>query len=394
MRLCIPPVAAALAALSIAAVLCAQEVPLTREGAYWVRASQSTLNLPVQPRLQVVTRGSIVLRGGPGNQVTYRLKQKVRARSEEDARRLIGSAITSLRSAGDLTRFIVMPASSPLVITELEVNVPRQLTAALLETQWGGGIEAYDLDGSVQAVTPAGMIQLDRIRGNVIGRTGGGEIRLGKIGGAVRCASGAGSVYLESAGADANCATAGGNIVVTEAGGPLVLSTEGGNIRVDKATASVEAHSAEGVIEVGQAGGIVTADTHGGSIQVGSARGVKAESALGTVRVKSAAAPMSVAAAAGNILAELLAGTRMEESSLVAGAGDITVLIPSNLAVSVMARNDSGGTPRIVSDFPEIRANATGFFRPPLVAQGAINGGGPVLRLNASGGVIYLRRVK
>jgi hypothetical protein len=97
---------------------------------------------------------------------------------------------------------------------------------------------------------------------------------------------------------------------------------------------------------------------------------------------------------AGNILAELLAGTRIQDSSLVAGAGDITVLIPSKLAVTVVATNEFGGAMRIVApEFPEIRVNPAALIRPPAPAQGAINGGGPVLRLN-SGGVIYLRRIK
>jgi hypothetical protein len=30
----------------------------------------------------------------------------------------------------------------------------------------------------------------------------------------------------------------------------------------------------------------------------------------------------------------------------------------------------------------------------PVVAQGALNGGGPVLRVNVVGGTIYLRREK
>ncbi len=51
-------------------------------------------------------------------------------------------------------------------------------------------------------------------------------------------------------------------------------------------------------------------------------------------------------------------------------------------------------TSQIRSDFPEIQPNSTALFRPPMVVQGALNGGGPVLRLNAGGGVIYLRRIK
>jgi len=60
------------------------------------------------------------------------------------------------------------------------------------------------------------------------------------------------------------------------------------------------------------------------------------------VRVKTSSGPLQVQTALGSILAELFAGARLEDSSLVAGAGDITVLIPSNVALSVLARNDSG----------------------------------------------------
>ena len=187
--------------------------------------------------------------------------------------------------------------------------------------------------------------------------TGGGDIQLGKIGGAVQCFSGAGASGHRKGGRRDQLHHRGREYVAfaTRAGAVALSNQMGGNIRVDKAAGDVRAHSAQGMIEVGQAGGAVFADTQGGFIQVGSARGVQAESMAGTVRVKNDAGPMNLAAMAGNILAELLNGARMQDSSLVAGTGDITVLIPSNLAVSVMARNSTGGTPRIVSDFPEIR---------------------------------------
>ncbi len=181
-------------------------------------------------------------------------------------------------------------------------------------------------------------------------------------------------------------------MVVEDSQGALLLSTEG-NIRVGKAASSVEAHSAAGVIQIGSAAGAVTADTRGGWIQVGSARGVRAESELGTVRVKSVSGPMSVSTAVGSIFAELVSGARLENSTLAAGQGDITVLIPSNVPVTIMARNDSNGMGRIVSDFPEVHVSP-GLLQSPVSAQGAINGGGAVLFVNAGAGVIYLRKAK
>jgi hypothetical protein len=376
------------ALLVLGALSFAQDAPV-REGNYWVRTSTGSISGPLPPRMQVVARAHIVVRGGAGDQVVYRITQRVRAANSATARVLMGASDVN-RVAADLMRLSLH--SAPNVLADVEITVPRQVSAALLESPFGD-LEAYDFGGNVQAITQGGSIRIDRVRGDVIGRSAGGEIRLGKIGGTVLCSTGGGSVVLDSSGGETNCASAGGDIFVRDAGGPLVLSTEG-NIHVDRAAGSVEAHSSQGLIEVGQAGGAVIADTQGGSIQVRSARGVKAESMRGMVRVRSAAGPMNVAAAAGNILAELLAGSHIEDSSFIAAAGDITILIPSNLAVSVMATNDGGGNARIISEFAEVRERPSQLFRPLVLAQGSINGGGPVLRLNVSNGVIYLRRTK
>lgn len=361
------------------------EPQYTQDGPYWVRTL--TLQAPAHTHLIVSARAKIVLRGGTDPHVIGKLMQRVRARDEAEARRLMPDAMGETTVSGDVTRLMVTPLG-PGVTSELQVFVPSRTAMARLESQ-GGDIEAYDFDGSVDAGTMFGKIKCDRIAGNFSARTGGGEIHLGKIGGAVRCSSGGGAVYVESAG-ETNCATAGGDMLVEDVRGPLQLSTEG-NIRVGKAASSVEAHSAAGIIEVGSAGGAVNADTRGGSIQIGSARGVRAESALGGVRIKVGSGPMSVSTAVGSILAEILGGARMQDSTLAAGQGDITVIIPSNVALTVVARNDSSGPARIVSDFPEIRVQ-NGLFQSPLSAQGVLNGGGPVLFINAASGIIYLKK--
>jgi hypothetical protein len=105
---------------------------------------------------------------------------------------------------------------------------------------------------------------------------------------------------------------------------------------------------------------------------------------------------LRVATAVGSILAELLSGGVIEDSFLSTGSGDVTVFIPSNLAVTVEAQNDSPGRlGRIVSDFPEIRVrNGAATSRGRVVATGAINGGGPQLVIAAANGTIFLRRQK
>jgi hypothetical protein len=380
-----------------AALLFAQDVGhWTREGQYFVYTmSAPVINVNGHPpaQLRVMTRGNVVLRGSKDEQVVWKLVQRVKARNQDEAHRLVGGGgVTATTPPTNMMALTVITSAGVEVSNDLEVDVPRQVMLSIVHTR-GGGVEAYDLDGSVQMIAALG-IRCDRIRGNVIGNTAGGEIRIGKIGGWLQCASGGGSIFIDNVGGAAKCETAGGEIVVKEAGGPLLLTNVSGNIEVDHAASTVEAHTGEGLIEVNQAGGEVIADTRGGSIQIGSARGAKCESAAGAIRVKNASGPLNVQTVMGSILAELIAGARLEDSLLSANSGDVTVLIPSRLSLSVMARNDSGANPRIDSDFPEVRAKSFGFSRPPTVAEGQINGGGPVLRINVAAGIIYLRKLK
>lgn len=365
---------------------------LTREGPYYVHTMSAPVNGRVPAQLQVVTRGNVVLRGSKGDQVVYKWVQRVKARSEAEAYRLLGSgSVTATTPPISMMTLTVITSAGEQVSNDLEVSVPRQVALATVHTL-GGSVEAYDLDGSVQAIAALG-IRCDRIHGNVVGRSGGGEVRLGKIGGSVQCGSGGGSIFIDNVAGSARCETAGGEIVVNEAGGPLLLSNVSGNIEVGRAASTVEAHTGEGVIEVNQAGGEVIADTRGGSIQIGSAHGARCESAAGAIRVKNASGPLNVQTMMGSILAELIAGARIEDSLLSANSGDVTVLIPSRLALSVMARNDSGANPRIQSDFSEVPVKF-GFSRTPTLAEGQINGGGPVLRINVGAGIIYLKKLK
>jgi DUF4097 and DUF4098 domain-containing protein YvlB len=187
--------------------------------------------------------------------------------------------------------------------------------------------------------------------------------------------------------------TGGGEIVVKQVSGPVRTSSGGGNIRVERASSSVHCNTSGGLIEVMQAGGAVTAQTSGGAIKVGAARGVLAESAAGAIRLTGTSGPLRVSTAVGSIFAQLAKQSLIGDSSLTSGSGDITVLIPSNLAVTIQALNQSPGG-RIVSDFPQVRVTAdeSRRMRPPVTAEGALNGGGPALRLVTSRGTIYLRR--
>lgn len=368
---------------------------VTRDGPYWVYRTEGNLTCPPSGRFVLQTRASIVVRGEAGPRITYQLTERVKARTSMQAERMLEAVRPRTMVRGDLTTLILVPPSLNTMSAELRLNVPRTLREAVFTT-FGGDVEAYDLDGVVQVDTAAGRIQVDRLGSQVIATTGGGEIRVGKVKGQLRCISKGGSIRVDSAGGETWCDTAGGDIIVREAAGPLHASTGGGNVQVDHAASSVSARSEAGLIQVQQAGGLVTAATQGGSIEVGGARGVSCESAVGTIRLQRISGAVRVSTAAGSILAQLLSGEHLEDSFLNSGAGDIRVMIPSNLAVSIQARNDSVlSGKRIYSDFPEIRVQLADSGRSrPATAEGALNGGGPLLRITASGGIIYLQRQK
>jgi DUF4097 and DUF4098 domain-containing protein YvlB len=203
-------------------------------------------------------------------------------------------------------------------------------------------------------------------------------------------------IRVQSAGAESWFETAGGEILVHQVAGTVHASTAGGNIRIDRASGAVFARTAGGLIQVQQADGAVTAESSGGAIQVNAAKGVRCDSSGGAIRLRNVAGALRASTTAGSILAELLTGNRIQDSTLSTNAGDITVFISSNLPLTVLARNESGGTAgRIISDFPEIRVRGAGQSGgSPALAEGALNGGGPVLHVNVIGGTIYLRRQK
>src|SRR4029077_10067986 len=125
----------------------------------------------------------------------------------------------------------IQPISARNVQNNIEIGVPPQVSAVIIQTELGS-IDVAEFDGAVRL------------------STNGGEIRLGKIGGRVQCFSGGGQVTIDRAEGAINCTTVGGNMAVHEAGGAVALSNQmGGNNRVDKALGEVRAHSAQGMIE-------------------------------------------------------------------------------------------------------------------------------------------------
>jgi DUF4097 and DUF4098 domain-containing protein YvlB len=212
------------------------------------------------------------------------------------------------------------------------------------------------------------------------------------MGSSVRSASAGGPIRAENIRGEAWLETGGGDIIAGEVGGPLHASTGGGGIHVKRAGSTVSVNTGGGAIDVGSARGMVTAESASGAIQVGGASGVRCQTSEGGIQLSNVTGGLHASTSVGNVIAQLLRGGSPEDSYLVTGLGDITVFVPSNLGIRILAQIESASSmKRIVCDFPGVKVRMDG---PLVIAEGAINGGGPLLRLSSTGGTIYVRRQK
>ena len=328
------------------------ESKVVRDGDYWIQTVETVEPRNAATQLRIVSPGPVLVKGAPAGGLRYTLIKKVKAGGEKEARkRLQEFEVRSVTGNGVASLTVTAPRRSSVT---LQVSAPKGLKQVRVETQ-GGDVDGSLFDGAFYAETGGGVVVLDRIGGPVTARSGGGNIRASMI---------RGEAALE---------TAGGEIVIDEVLGPLRAVTAGGGIRVLRAGGTVIANTGGGLIDVRQAGGTV-----------------KAESGGGVIRLQSVSGGIRAATGSGSIDAELLAGSLFSESVLSTGLGDITVSIPSKLAVTIRAHNLSNrGGRQIISEFPGLAIRLEDGM---VVAEGALNGGGPVLRLNGAGGTIFIKR--
>ena len=384
--------ATALFAAAGSLILCAEAGEVRREGNYWVAEQQGAAPARGLRVVHIFAPGLVSIRGSATDTITWTVRARAQAADQRKARAFLSTVqARQRRAADDLVLSLSALAGQP--DADIAVVVPSAMPLCAIRTK-GGSVQAADLGGSLDVASDAGSLQLDGIRGSLTARTGGGDIRIGRVDGDARCFTGAGLIRVDWIGGIGRLDTAGGEIVVQHVHGPLVAASAGGNIEVQRADSSITARTKGGIIEVGQAVGPVMADTAGGAIQITGSSGTQCQASEGGIHLKNVAGAVQAISGAGDIVAELMAGRRLENSKLSTNSGDVTVVIPASVAVTVVAQSTrKAGTGRIVSDFPEIRvADGGGLTGGLEMAEGALNGGGPLLQVLASGGSVYLKR--
>jgi DUF4097 and DUF4098 domain-containing protein YvlB len=176
---------------------------------------------------------------------------------------------------------------------------------------------------------------------------GASSVRVEGVKGGVELATSGGAIVSEAVRGTVSAATSGGRIALAEVAGDVRAIAIEGRIHLTAVLGDVEARTIGGAIEIDGVSGSVHAKTHGGSIRT---RFLRVPS--GRVETSGGAIEVAFPASAGAHLDAAANGGRVHVEHGVGGP----------------AIADSG---RVV---------------------GAVNGGGPTLRLRATGGDIHVRR--
>ena len=372
----------ALASVALLPLSACAQPWLTQEGDLWVRTIHETA--PAKPRLHIVSHGPVTLEGNVSGRFEYTVKVSVRARSREQARLMLEKVALRTEQQSD---WLVLTTPGRNTMTNVVMRAPRLQEAIVSSTD--GAVEAYGIDGPLTVDTGADQIKVDRIHGNCTLSTGGGEIDVGTVDGFLHCTTGAGAIIAKQVRGEVVLRTNGGDISALSVGGGARAETGGGTVHLGFVNGPVTAINGGGPIVVDLAAGIVTTRNMAGPVRVGAAAGIRCDSANGGIVLGKITGPMHVSTSMGSIVANLM-DSRLAESYLATGNGDITVMIPSNLGVTISAENQMADSiRRILSDFRDIQPRLRGMR---LIAEGRLNGGGPLLQISASSGTIFLKK--
>jgi hypothetical protein len=201
-------------------------------------------------------------------------------------------------------------------------------------------------DTAVDVRTSGGSITLSGTKRPARLRSSGGSLTVEDLAAGLDGDTSGGGVRIRDVAGDARVRTSGGSIDALRIRGSLDADTSGGSVRVETVAGDIKAHSSGGPIHIREPSGRVDAETSGGGADV--------------------------AFAPGNGK-----GGRIESSG-----GGITVLLDPTVGLEIDAHAD-----RIDSDLPI--TTTRGFSRESL--HGTLNGGGPPLRIETSGGSVHIR---
>lgn len=373
----------------------AQEGRVFGEEGNWTQEITGSLGSARNLKVKIEC-GTVRVSGGSQQGISYTIRNHSSSTKEEKARREFEGYKITTNVRGDTAQITAeWEGGRPRHFSgEFTIEVPRDMDEVKVETD-GGNVDTSGISGRVEAESGGGNIRLDDIGGTIDAETGGGSIDVGKAASEVIVHTGGGSIRVNSAKGKVEAESGGGSVTLVSADQEAELETGGGSIRVDKCAGRIKATTGGGNIDLGDVGGPAEIETGGGSIRLSSAKGlVRASTGGGSIELNGVPAARAETGA-GGIIAKFIAGQgERSSSSLETSAGDITVYLMPNVALTVRATIEVANGHNIQSDFPEIQVSVEGGGYGPktVTAEGRLNGGGPMLKVSTETGDISFRR--
>lgn len=384
----------AAATLALAAPLWAQAPKIFRDGDFWVEETTGTLSAGHEFR-SVVDIGSLLVEGN-SSQISYVVRKRARASSEEEARRQFEQLRISATKVGDavILEGRLLSRSVNRLSADIVVQIPRMTQLVKVETK-GGNLALSSVSGSIIGATTGGNVKIDTVSGPVKIMSGGGNMEASNVASDLYFQSGGGNVLIDRANGQVVVKTGGGQVSIGTAG-PTVVETGAGNVDVKRCNGDLHATTGGGNLNLGDVYGAVTADSGGGTVKLASAKGdVRVVTGGGAVELMKLGQSAHVETGGGSITAQFVAGrSQFKDSSLRTAVGNIVVYLPRDLGVSVHASTEMANGTGITSTFTGLTISSEGGKYGPksMSAEGSLNGGGPILRVRTTIGQIDIRQ--
>ena len=179
--------------------------------------------------------------------------------------------------------------------------------------------------------------------------------------------------------------TSGGDVVVGDLDGPVRAHTSGGGIELGKIGADIDASTSGGSVRLEEGRGIVKLSTSGGNINAGRIAGpADLRTSGGDIRVDAVENTLAAHTSGGDVRA-VFRGALKGDCSLSTSGGEVKATVGQGAGFQLDA-STSGGEVNAAGITITIDRGGQGKSQ----LSGAVNGGGPVLKLHSSGGDIVV----
>jgi DUF4097 and DUF4098 domain-containing protein YvlB len=183
-----------------------------------------------------------------------------------------------------------------------------------------------------------------------------------------------------------NLNTSGGDIAAASLRGNVRARTSGGDMKFDRVDGEIDAHTSGGNITLKEGTALAKLGTSGGDIDVDRAGGpTQVSTSGGDITINSVAQLISATTSGGDVHATLTEPMK-QDALLSTSGGDVRVRVVKGAGFELDA-STSGGDVRAEGVTITIAKGAIGKSR----LAGAVNGGGPRLKLRSSGGDISVQ---